>query len=593
MQVSDIIPRRGRFNFSAILLLLALTISCISGGQEKFSEDIRINQTGFYPAAPKMAVVLSTQPTEFYIASPDLKEKYLSGKLSDVKQSAFSPRRTRIADFSAFKTPGQFVVVVPGLGYSHLFEVRPKVHEAVVKASIKAFYYQRFSIPLTEQYAGKWHRASGPLHHEILIHPSAATEKRPAGTIISSTRGWIDAGDYNKYIVNSGITTGTLLSAYADFPAYFDTLKLAIPESGDAVPDLIDEILWNVRWMLTMQDPDDGGVYHKCTNAKFDPMVMPDKATTPRYVVQKGTAAALNFSAVTAQASRVLRKFESRFPGLADSCLSAATYAWKWARKNPDVPYDQNRMNATFDPDVTTGAYGDRNFSDEFIWAAAELYVATGDDQYRNAVDFLSDAGMLVPSWSQVRLLGYYTLVRNEKQLPQAAQPVVAEMKKRILQFADNMISGVGVHPYHVVMGAAARDFIWGSNAVAANQGIVLVQAYRISHEKKYLENALCNLDYLLGRNATGYSFVTGHGDKTPMHPHHRPSEADGVVDPVPGLLAGGPNPGMQDKCTYPSSVPDEAYIDDVCSYASNEVAINWNAPLVYLSGAMEALQGK
>lgn len=583
-----------RFHISShravVLLLMAFVISCASEAQEKLSENIRINQTGFYPRAQKMAVVAGEAYREFYIASPDLKQKYFSGRLSDVKRSAFSPKTTRLADFSAFETPGRFVMVVPGLGYSYPFEIREKVHEAVAKASIKAFYYQRFSMALTPQYAGQWSRASGPTHHQVIVHPSAATEKRPAGTVISSPRGWIDAGDYNKYIVNSGITTGTLLSAYEDFPAYFDTLKLAIPESSNDVPDVLDETLWNLRWMLTMQDPADGGVYHKCTNAKFDPMVMPDQATTPRYVVQKGTAATLNLAAVSAQAARVLRKFERQFPGLADSCLRAAQHAWKWAQKNPDVKYDQNKMNEAFDPDVTTGAYGDRDFSDEFGWAAAELYATTKDVQYRTALD-LSPGALLVPTWNQVRLLGYYTLIRHEKQLPAEAQPVVAEMKQRIVQLAGTMIKEVGSHPYHTVMGSTPKDFVWGSNAVAANQGTLLIQAFRISGDKQYSGHALSNLDYLLGRNATGYSFVTGHGSKTPLHPHHRPSEADGITAPVPGLLAGGPNPGMQDKCTYPSSIPDEAYIDDVCSYASNEVAINWNAPLAYLVCAIEALQ--
>jgi endoglucanase len=96
-----------------------------------------------------------------------------------------------------------------------------------------------------------------------------------------------------------------------------------------------------------------------------------------------------------------------------------------------------------------------------------------------------------------------------------------------------------------------------------------------------------------LGRNATGYSFVTGFGDKTPMFPHHRQSEADGIADPIPGLISGGPNPGQQDGCkTYPSKIPDESYTDAMCSYASNEIAINWNAPAAYLAGAIEALSG-
>jgi endoglucanase len=139
-------------------------------------------------------------------------------------------------------------------------------------------------------------------------------------------------------------------------------------------------------------------------------------------------------------------------------------------------------------------------------------------------------------------------------------------------------------------MGKSRRDFVWGSNSVAANQGILLIQAYKLSGDRKFLEHALANLDYLLGRNATGYSFVTGFGHKTPMFIHHRPSEADDIPEPVPGLLAGGPNPGRQDGCDYPSDIPDEAYSDSVCSYASNEIAINWNAPLVYLVAAVEAL---
>lgn len=480
------------------------------------------------------------------------------------------------------------MVVVRGLGHSYPFEIKQKVHHPIAKASLKAFYYQRFSIPLLEEFAGQWKRPSGPSHKQIEIHPSAASAARPAGTIISSPRGWIDAGDYNKYVVNSGITTSTILSAYEDFPGYYDTLKLNIPESKNQLPDILDEVLWNLRWMLTMQDPNDGGVYHKCTNAKFDGMVMPDQANTTRYVVQKGTAAALNLAAVTAQASRILKRFEPQLPGLADSCLNASVRAWNWAKQNPNVEYNQNKLNEAFDPDITTGAYGDRTFTDEFIWAAAELSTSTNDLKYLQSVDLLYNEPLIVPTWNQVKLLGYYTLLKTAKPLDEA---MVRELKTRLIKSADELMAGVDDRTYYTVMGGTAKDFVWGSSAVAANQGILLLHAYRLTKNKAYVEKALGNLDYLLGRNATGYSFLTGYGDKTPMHIHHRPSEADGIIEPIPGLLAGGPNPGMQDKCTYPSSIPDEAYIDDVCSYASNEIAINWNAPLVYLSGGLESLQ--
>jgi endoglucanase len=341
--------------------------------------------------------------------------------------------------------------------------------------------------------------------------------------------------------------------------------------------------------MLTMQDPNDGGVYHKLTNAKFDTMEMPDKSTDPRYVVQKGTAATLDFAAVMAQASRIFKQYPQQLPGLSDSCITMATKAWEWALKNPQVIYSQTAINQKFKPSITTGEYGDRNFSDEFIWAASELFVTTGSDQYLKAVDIIPDDKMPLPSWGQVRLLGYYSILRNSNRLNGYKE--LPRLKKNLLAFADSLISNVDGTAYKTVIQKNKRNFIWGSNAVAANEGMLLIQAYNLSHDKKYLKYALSNLDYILGRNGTGYSYVTGYGSKPTMHPHHRPSVADGIVDPVPGLLAGGPNPGMQDHIRVPSTVPDEAYIDDDRAYAVNEIAINWNAPLAYVVNALEALQ--
>lgn len=138
------------------------------------------------------------------------------------------------------------------------------------------------------------------------------------------------------------------------------------------------------------------------------------------------------------------------------------------------------------------------------------------------------------------------------------------------------------------------EDFVWGSNSVGLNQAMMLIQAYRLNGNRDYLNAAQYLLDYVLGRNAVGMSFVTGFGENPTMHPHHRPSQADGIDNPVPGFLAGGPQPDQQDKndcpVAYPSSLPAKSYLDHDCSYASNEIAINWNAPLVYVSAALEVL---
>ncbi|TAL68295.1 MAG: cellulase [Bacteroidetes bacterium] len=576
-----------------LLFLIFTAISSISIAQDA-SAKIRLNQIGFYPDAPKVAVVADDADGDFSVVNTVTGEVVYTSKLSVPHKSAYSPKVTRIADFSVVTKPGSYKLNLRGQGYSYTFEIKPKVFNNLTKALIKGFYYQRMSAPLLPEYAGKWSRAAGHQDKEVIIHPAAASLNRPAGTTISCPRGWYDAGDYNKYIVNSGITMGTLLSLYEDFPAYFDSLNLNIPESGDKVPDLLNEILWNLRWMLTMQDPYDGGVYNKVTNASFDGMIMPSVAVTPRYAVAKGTAATLDFVAVMAQSARVFRKFRKEFPGLSDSCMKSAEKAWLWAMKNPKLAYDQDRMNKEFKPVINTVGYGDSDFTDEFIWAAAELYVSTRKAAYYNAVTMFPDTLMPLPSWGNVRLLGYYTLARFEKQLTNGAKKDFPMLKEHIIKGTDMMTEGTSDQAYQTVMGKSVNDFVWGSNSVAANQGILLIQAYRLTNDKKFLDCALGNLDYILGRNATGYSYVTGNGYKTPMFPHHRQSEADGIAEPIPGLIVGGPNPWKQDKCTtYTSDIPDESYTDNVCSYASNEIAINWNASAAYLTGALEALHSK
>jgi len=562
--------------------------SCRQAGAQGGSERIRINQLGYYPYAPKTAIVVGVKDAvAFYIIAEGTGDTVYRGHAEAALHSANSSLETQCLRFNGLQRTGRYRITVPGAGSSFSFHIQKSIQQPAAKAVLKGYYYMRASMPLEAAYAGKWARPAGHPDTAVLVHASAATTQRPAGTVIACPGGWYDAGDYNKYVVNSGISMGTLLSAYEDFPAYFDTLSANIPESYDRIPDILNEVLYNLRWMLTMQDPYDGGVYNKCTNAAFDGMVMPGVTRLPRYVVEKGTAATLDFAAVMAQAARICRKFERALPGLSDSCLRAARHAWQWAQRYPALEYNQNMMNAQYTPRISTGGYGDRRFTDEWTWAACELYATTKEKAYDTVVAGRLNDSLSLPSWGNVGLLGYYTLLRLEKQLPMNN----AGLKKRLVAFADRLLAGVNGNAFKTVMGGRPNDFNWGSNANAANQAIVLINAWFITNDPKYIDNALTNLDYLLGRNATGYCFVTGIGSRSTRHPHHRPSVADGIDDPVPGLLAGGPNPGRQDHCPYDFTEPETAYSDTDCSYASNEVAINWNAPLVYLANAIEALQ--
>ena len=553
---------------------------------------IRLSQLGFLPAAPKVAVVVGAGASTFAVVGAERSDTVLRGVLTPSKSWALSgEENVRRADFSRLTRPGRYRLVVPGVGASAAFEIGPRPLRALAVATLKGFYYQRTAIPLEPTYAGRWARGAGHPDTAVLVHPSAASPSRPAGTRISSPLGWYDAGDYNKYVVNSGISTYSLLLLAEQYPQYASALRTNIPESGNALPDVLDEALFNVRWMRTMQDPADGGVYHKLTNAAFDQFIEPRAATAPRYVVQKSTAATLDFAAVMAQASRVVRGYPRQLPGLADSLASAALAAWRWARQHPDSLYDQSRLNAATAPQIQTGTYGDRRVGDEFRWAAAELFLTTKQDSFLVAAPPVVSDSVDVPSWGSVGTLALVSLAEHRRELSIATASEIVEL---LIGLARSLRLVADTTAYGIAMGRRA-DFTWGSNAVAANQGLVLVQAYRLTRDTSYLRAAHANLDYLVGRNPTGYSFVTGVGTKTPMFPHHRPSASDTIPEPVPGLLVGGPNPSapQQDHCTgYPSSLPALSYLDAQCSYASNEIAINWNAPIAYLSAAIDAEYG-
>jgi len=564
---------------------LFLTLLCAAGGATAAPGIVKVNQIGFLPGSQKLAVVPQDAGARFEVVPAAGGKPVFSGTLGAPARWDASGETVRIADFTGLVAPGQYRIKVDGLPLSDAFPVKPDNYRALSAASLKAFYFNRTAIALAPQYAGAWARPAGHPDDKVVVHASAASGSRPAGTVIASSKGWYDAGDYNKYLPSSGISTYTLLAAFEHFPRWFERLDVNIPESGNGVPDVIDEAMWNLAWMLSMQDPADGGVYHKLTNLKFDAMVMPHLAQKePRYVVAKSTSAALNFAATMAAASRVLAPYQKQYPGMAAKMLAASEAAWKWAQANPAVLFKNP-------PDVVTGEYGDARVDDEFAWAAAELYITTGKDSYYTAMQ-PETVSSTYPAWDDVRGLAWMSLAHHRERLtPMADRKLIAA---RVDGLAERLAQEWRTSGYRVPM--KASDFVWGSNAVMLNQAMMLLQGYRLNGKRDYLLASQSALDYVLGRNALGYSFVTGFGARPSLHPHHRPSQGDSVAAPVPGWVTGGPQPFQQDKAEcppYPSTLPALSYLDHVCSFASNEVAINWNAPLVYVSAALSELTPK
>ncbi len=543
---------------------------------------IAVNQVGYLPGGAKWALLWGNPGDQIRLVEAAGGRTVWQGPVGPAADWPAAGRKVQTADFSAVTQPGRYRLQVAGGPASDEFVIGPDAYAALSAAALKAFYFNRAGIELKPEHAGAWARPAGHPDTQVRVHASAASPGRPEGTLISAPRGWYDAGDYNKYIVNSGISVYTLLAAWEHFQAFFQAQRLNLPESGNGLPDLLNEVLWNLDWMLAMQDPDDGGVYHKLTNPGFDDVVMPHQATGSRWVVGKSTAAALDFAAVAATASRVFREFEAQRPGHAARLLKAAQAAWNWAQAHPDVAYRQP-------PDIHTGEYGDAQLADEFAWAAAELYITTRDDRFWAALKPAQTA-MAVPGWADVQGLGWISLAHHRAWLTAAADPQL--IVSRVGDLATRLTQAWQASPER--LGLQAGDYHWGSHSAALNRAMVLIQGYRLTGTRAHLDAAQAMLDDVLGRNALAMSAVTGSGARSPRHPHHRPSGADGVAEPVPGFLVGGPNAGQQDArhcpVPYPSPLPALSYLDHFCSYASNEVAINWNAPLVYVSAALQVL---
>ncbi len=559
------------FFFSLIFLSVAVAI-----GGETPSANIKVDQVG-YPLSGRKIALVSAPAQTFEVKRASDNRTMFQGKLSAGAPDANSGDTLQAADFSNFQQPGIYYLEVPGIGRSWTFSVGEDVFSHTFYLAARAFYGLRCgtAVDLGPEFPGYTHAAC---HLQGSFHASSGKEGPR-----ENVGGWHDAGDYGRYIVNSGITTGTLLWAWELFGSKLASIKLNIPETGNGTPDLLNEVRWNLEWMLKMQD-DDGGVWHKQTSEHFPGFVMPEEDRLASLVIgtgsapYKSTCATADLAAVAAIAARV---YESYDKNLAARNLRAAREAWTWTERYPSVTFKNP-------PGISTGEYGDANCGDERLWAAAELWRTSGDAVYNryfldNYVKYLPNLRAPDPeSWRVVAPMGLWTYALATRQGADAH--ALAEIRQGALTAAREIVNRTRSNPYRVSL--VATDYVWGSNGLAANYGVQLLVTNALSPDPAFAEVALDNLHYLLGRNTFSLSWVTQVGANPYRHPHHRPSGAGKNPESWPGLLSGGPNAARQDAVlqALPRNLPPaKVYSDNQDSYASNEVCINWQAMLVFL----------
>ena len=548
---------------------------------------IYVNQVGYLPKAQKIAV--STIGGSFQIVSDSNNLCLWQGSAFEVGKDDASGDEVWLIDFSALKEDGKYHIINEQGECSPSFEIGSQVYQDLKHDLMKAFYFQRCGLTLTEEYAGVYTHAACHTEKAILLEDYVNQASNPRSFDMSG--GWHDAGDYGRYTTAGAVAVAHILYAYELFPQSLQT-PLQIPETDPIIPDILNECLYELKWLLKMQAPD-GGVYHKLTTFSHADFIMPQDDHSQLLIYPVSSMAVADFVAVMALASRVYRHYA---PYFSKKALLAAKKSWEWLNTHPYVGFHNPEGS-------NTGEYDDDCDLDERMWAAAELLRSddTDTESYRtklleyslmffNTMDKTSGANAFNPitdfGWTNVSGLAMLSVLFDENH--RAGKAIETVYRKVLMKDGDTLLSIYKKSRYCLAM--LPGDFCWGSNMVVCNRSILFIVYSLLAGESAggaFRRAALEQLHYLLGRNALGISYVTGHGKYAYRNPHNRPTFADGIELPMPGWVSGGPNkkpcdPAANSKIPQ-GTPPMKCYVDDVDSYSTNEITIYWNSPAVFM----------
>ncbi|GFJ85968.1 hypothetical protein Phou_101480 [Phytohabitans houttuyneae] len=438
---------------------------------------VRVNQVGYLPSGPKGATVVTT-------ATEALPWQLKNGAGTVVASGQTTPRGTDQAsgqnvhsvDFTAFKTAGSDYTLTADGETSHPFAISADVFKQLRSDSLQFFYAQRSGIEIDggligEQYA----RPAGHLG----VAPNKGDTDVPCQPGVCDYRldvrgGWYDAGDHGKYVVNGGIATAQLLGTFertktaptAGGGAALADSSLRVPERGNGVPDVLDEARWELEFLIRMQVPAGkplaGMAHHKMHDANWTGIPMqPEDDPQQRELHRPSTAATLNLAATAAQGARLFAPYDAAF---AAKALTAAKTAYAAAKANPAVYADPQDGNGG-------GSYSDNDVTDEFYWAAAELYLTTGEAPYlsdltasphHTSADVFGSTGF---GWGSTAALGRLDLATVPSGLAAAERD---RLRASVLAAADAYLTTQAGQAYGLPMPGHRGAYFWGPTATSS-----------------------------------------------------------------------------------------------------------------------------
>jgi len=542
---------------------------------------VLVDQVGYRPGDEKRAVVRA-DAASFTVRDADSGTEVASGDLSEPTTDGASGDTVRHAAFDNLSESGEYVVSAGGVE-SAPFAVDEGVWGRTLAEVGRRYTLRRANTAIDDPVTGLSLEPGHPQDRGAEMY--FADEFHDEGEAVGVHGGWYDAGDYGKYVPPAAVTVGHLLLAYEQHPDTFEVGQFSMPEGVSeaereaGVPDLLAEVKFELEWFERMQRPD-GALYHKVAGSQWPGMnVRPAEDTQTRYVFGLSTYGTAMAVGAFAMGARIYRPFDADF---ADRLLENAVAGYEYLRDNPDASFrsDDGQNDGS-------GAYRQDTDRTERFWAAAELLKTTGESRYAEYIDAeLEDqvgSRARHAGWGDANLFGkwaYYTAdAGSDEHTETIAEALTAA--------ADDLVAHVGDQGYNVSLGL--NDYFWGSNALAVGNGSLLLLADAVESNADYRAAARDQIHYVLGRTPTDRGYVTGSGERPPGNPHSRLVASTGIN--VPGNVVGGPNhnggdPDLDAFLASEDPAPAKSYLDVQGSYASNEPALDYAAPLVPLLAA-------
>ncbi len=523
---------------------------------------IYVNQCGYLPEMEKKVTFQTENPVGFVVAKSD-GTRVFQGKAEIKVNNEAAGESNFVGDFSKVKEPGRYYVMAEGLGESDTFTISDTVYEDAFEKAMRFFYLQRCGCELPKQAAGMFAHTACHTTEAVVY---GTKEKREV------SGGWHDAGDYGRYVGPGAMAVAQLLLAYEKNEKLAGKYQSPLAEENEGkLPAFLDELKYEIDWMMKMQR-EDGALYHKVTCYQFCGFIMPQEEKEELVISPVSVTATADFAAVTAMAVRFYKPYDSVYADKLEKAskkayAALASLSLPGGFKNPDK--------------ICTGEYGDACDEDERYWAAAELYKAFGDEVYRK--DFEKRAKEKIYhgyGWAEMGSYGNIAYLTTDYETDEKLKD---KIKASMIELADKRRKIAEEDGYGTAL--SAKEYTWGSNLDAANNGLQLYDAYVLTKDKSYLAAAAEQIHYLLGRNPMGLCYLTGCGTDAIKHPHHRPSGFLGKA--MPGMLSGGPCDWLADETVKQlftdKTAPAKSLADMTGSYSTNEVTIYWNSAFVAL----------